>query len=120
VSKQDDLFLGHVDDEVGRARDKFPSPNLCFAALVEEVGELSEAMLKNAAGSEGWGPAQVYHEAVQVAAMALRCAVDGDPSFSSIPYSDPGSKPPMRYDDPDARWDHFDKTSAIDSGPRLG
>lgn len=103
---QDGIFLDKVQGEVVRARGKFPAPNLCFAALVEEVGELAQAMLKNAANVPGFGAQEVYDEAVQVAAMALRCAVDGDPSFFAIPYSDPSSKPAMKYDTEDSayRW----------------
>lgn len=67
-------FLADVEAEVRRARDKFPVANLTMAALTEEVGELAKAML-----DEPWK--RVRAEAVQVAAMALRVALDGDLSF---------------------------------------
>jgi len=89
VSEADDLFLGEVSSEVDRARRKFPSSNLVLAALVEEVGELAQAMLKAAAGQ--WPSYRVYSEAVQVAATALRCAVEGDPSFRD--YTEPNTVP---------------------------
>jgi NTP pyrophosphatase (non-canonical NTP hydrolase) len=88
VSDEEDCrFLSDVGDEVVRAREKFPSPNLVFAALVEEVGELAQAMLKRAAGKDTYE--HIRSEAVQVAAMALRVAVDGDPSFLTLEYVEP-------------------------------
>lgn len=72
-------FLYDVFMEVLRARQKFPSSRLVLAALTEEVGELAQAMLKNAAGK--WGQERIWEEAVQTAAMALRCAIEGDPTF---------------------------------------
>lgn len=70
----DTFFLVEVLEEVARARTKFPSSNLKLAALTEEVGELAKAMLDEPAEN-------VRKEAVQVAAMALRVAIDGDRSF---------------------------------------
>jgi hypothetical protein len=81
-------FLNDVRDEVDRARRKFPGTNLVLAALTEEVGELAQAMLKRRAGK--MTDEDVWKEAVQVAAMALRCAVEGDPSFNAVDYSEPG------------------------------
>jgi len=83
----DDQFVEDVLVELQRARRKFPSSILVLAALMEEVGELSQAMLKRRAGKDT--DAHVRQEAVQVAAMALRCAVDGDPSFDAVPYTEP-------------------------------
>ncbi len=79
-------FLEEVGLELERARTKFPSSNLVLAALMEEVGELAQAMLKVRAGH--WSAVRVYEEAVQVAAMACRVATEGDPSFS-IEYGEP-------------------------------
>jgi hypothetical protein len=84
---RDYLFLDHVSGEVARAREKFPSSNLVLAALTEELGELAQAMLKVRAGKEP--PERVWEEAVQVAAMALRVAVEGDPSFNAVEYREP-------------------------------
>lgn len=74
-------FLHEVAHEIDRARAKFPGSNLVMAALTEEVGELAQAMLKVAAGK--WPSSRIYEEAIQVAAMALRVAVEGDPSFET-------------------------------------
>lgn len=81
-------FLRDVEHELRRARGKFPGSNLVLAALTEEVGELAQAMLKRRAGK--MTDQDVWNEAVQVATMALRCAVEGDPSFESVSYSEPG------------------------------
>lgn len=58
--------------EVDLARDKFPAPNQNFVALIEEVGELGKAILEEPMEN-------VRKEAVQVAVMAMRVAVEGDP-----------------------------------------
>jgi hypothetical protein len=88
MTSDDTRFLGDVYSEVDRAREKFPGTNLVLAALTEEVGELAQAMLKRRAGK--MTDEDVWKEAVQVAAMALRCAVEGDPSFDAVAYSEPG------------------------------
>lgn len=82
----DQLFVKNVAEELDRARKKFPSSNLCLAALVEEVGELAKAMLKARAGKVPI--IEIWEEAVQVAAMAQRVAVEGDASFA-IEYKEP-------------------------------
>ncbi len=79
-------FLSEVHSEVLRARTKFPSSRLVLAALTEEVGELAQAMLKVAAGK--WPKERIRDEAVQVAAMALRVATEGDPTFDGR-YTEP-------------------------------
>lgn len=80
-----------IVDEVKAARAKFPDPRLSLAALTEEVGELAQAALElerldpNAPLRVAFARAHdVYREAVQVAAMAIRVATEGDPSFESM------------------------------------
>jgi len=80
--KEVGIFLGKVRNEVKRARDRFPTNTHQLAALTEEVGELNQAMIECGGLSEA---EDVYQEAVQVAAMALRVAVEGDRSFSYEP-----------------------------------
>lgn len=70
-----DEFLQAVKEEVLRAQVKYPKPNKNFAALVEEVGEVAKAFLED----EPVGA--VISEAVQVAAMAGRIALEGDPTL---------------------------------------
>jgi hypothetical protein len=65
------LALAAVAAEVQRGRVKFPGNRFMLAALAEEIGELAEAMVKGDA--EG-----IHREAIQVAAVALRIAEEGD------------------------------------------
>jgi len=74
-SRTDDFIL-EVMLEVSRARKKFPETAMTMAALVEEVGELAQAILDKPAS-------EVWAEAVQVACMAVRVATEGDSSASA-------------------------------------
>lgn len=89
ISYDDRDFLEDVQQELIRARAKFPNPHFSMTALTEEVGELARALLKVKAGKES--PVTVWEEAVQVAAMALRVAVEGDLSIRTYPdeYQEP-------------------------------
>ena len=79
-----DGFLADVSREVAKAMEKFPQPNPTIAALVEEVGEASQAALHIREGKhDDWW--KVWEEAVQVAAMACRLAVEGDPTVGAVP-----------------------------------
>lgn len=74
------VSVEHIADligEVGRARGLFPSPAGLLAALTEEVGELAKAILDES-------PERVRAEAIQVAAVALRIAAEGDPSLDPL------------------------------------
>lgn len=80
--KSDVDFVALVLSEVEFARRKFPSNKVLFAALVEEVGEVAKALQDETRE-------RVMSELVQVAAMALRLAVEGDPAYSnSLPEPD--------------------------------
>lgn len=72
-------FMADVITEVGAATAKFPQPNPTFAALVEEVGEVAKALMDLQLGKATH--ADVYNECRQVAAMATRIAIEGDPAF---------------------------------------
>lgn len=61
--------------ELRRAREKFPGNEHLLGALMEEVGELSTALL------EKQGAQRVFEEAVQVACVALRIATEGDADY---------------------------------------
>lgn len=82
MSRLDDrgFFLEAVYDEFDRAEKKFPSTHCALAALMEEVGELAQAMLHFHLEGKG-SEMQIKKEAVQVAVMAMRIALDGDPSI---------------------------------------
>ncbi len=58
------------------ARTKFPSNQHMALALVEEVGEVSQALIENQRGRQTHR--QVYRECVQAAVMAKRVATEGD------------------------------------------
>lgn len=62
-------------NEVARARNKFPNPDLLTTAFAEEAGELVKAILDNYHGK----PSNVYEEAIQVIAMVVRLIEEGDP-----------------------------------------
>jgi len=72
MSEFDENFLDAVREELARARHKFPEQSRLTTALalVEEVGELAQAILQGAPES------RVEAEAVQVAVMALRVVND--------------------------------------------
>ena len=72
-------FVTDMYDEQERATAKFPKADRLLGALVEEVGELAQALLKIQESKES--PQAVYDEAVQVAATAYRLAVLGEPDY---------------------------------------
>lgn len=74
-SKRAQVFFEAAHMETLIAMKKFPQPNPNLAALMEEVGELAQAFL------QGQEPYRIYAEAKQVAAMACRIAIEGDPQF---------------------------------------
>lgn len=73
-----------LDAEIHFARAVFPQPKHTLAALVEEVGELAQALLDNERGKKT--KADVFAEAIQVMNMAYRVAMDGDESFPSYKF----------------------------------
>lgn len=75
-------FFNDAVDETLSARGKFPihgddCDNPSIAAMMEEVGELAKAMMQEDTG-------RVREEALQVAAMAARCALEGDPTLDLV------------------------------------
>jgi NTP pyrophosphatase (non-canonical NTP hydrolase) len=69
-----------VRGELDAARGKFPETTHMLAALMEEVGELAQALMEH--DRDGSQTTQeVLREAVQVAAMAIRVAAEGDENF---------------------------------------
>lgn len=77
-SKRAEIFFEQAHMEAMHAIKKFPQPNPNLAALMEEVGELAKAFLE---GEESY---RIYAEAKQVAAMACRIAIEGDPQFKQL------------------------------------
>lgn len=60
-----------IHAEVIRSRTKFPGRRFLFAALIEKVGELAEAMIDDL-------PEQVQTEAIQCAGLIVRIIEEGD------------------------------------------
>lgn len=74
--------LSAVRDEVIRARHKFPTNKHLLAALMEEVGELAEALLIAEAENHVRDYLDdVRSEAIQVATVAVRIIEEGDHDF---------------------------------------
>jgi len=76
--------LEDVANEIRRAVEKFPDSKHQLTAMNEEVGELNQAILENHHGDVS--AREVYEEAIQVAAMAIRVATEGDHSFDYEPH----------------------------------
>lgn len=74
-----------VAEEVIRARSKFPNNRFLLTALTEELGELAQAYLQKKSKQE------IYEEAMQVAAMAIRIMEEDDAIFLTL--TDEESKP---------------------------
>ena len=70
-----DLFVDHLSAEAAKVRARRPRNDDKLADLTKAAGELAQALLRNKHEKSGAG--QVWREAVQVAAMALRVATEG-------------------------------------------
>lgn len=82
IQTDTDIFIEMVAMEVSRARAKFPDSRRSFAALVEEVGELAQALLHVLEKPGDMNRTRIREEAIQVAAMACRVATEGDSSLT--------------------------------------
>lgn len=69
-------FCCDMNKERVAAKIKHPSNKNLLPALMEEVGELANALLELENGAD---PRQVYKEAVQVATLAMRIALNEVP-----------------------------------------
>lgn len=91
-------FLADVAQEIIRARSLHPGNAHLLAALVEEVGELSKAMMENQ------GQKRINDEALHVACVACRIALEGDSDFVQIAPPRVYAYDPNYLDDPDSIW----------------
>lgn len=80
LTSADGLMFKMVRDELVAAREAFPGKTHMLCAMVEEVGELAQAIMQHDR-QQGTSVQEVLREAVQVAAMAIRVAVEGDDNF---------------------------------------
>lgn len=69
-------IVADIINELEKARAKFPSSEASMTALMEEVGELAKAYLDEPR-------ANIRAEAIQVATMAIRVALEGDPTLEA-------------------------------------
>jgi hypothetical protein len=83
LTSVDGLVIRMVRDELVAAREAFPTDVHRLAALGEEYGELCKALMEHDLGL-GTTTQQVLREAVQVAAMAIRVATEGDSNFTYL------------------------------------
>jgi hypothetical protein len=98
LNSSDGIVIRMVRGELDAARASFPNATHMVVALMEEVGELAQAMIDHdRSGSKT--PHEVLREAVQVASMAIRIAVEGDDNFSylfPVPVSEQRKRTPPR------------------------
>jgi NTP pyrophosphatase (non-canonical NTP hydrolase) len=80
LTSADGLVFKMIRDELVAAREAFPGKTHMLCATMEEVGELAQAMMQHDR-HEGTSAQEILREAVQVAAMAIRIAVEGDDNF---------------------------------------
>lgn len=73
-------LLHGIANEVVSARQKFPTNKHNLAAMLEEAGEVANALLEFENGNKTEG--DVVLECVQLAAMAIRIAEEGSAEFS--------------------------------------
>jgi len=71
-------WLPLVQDELARARAKFPKPDHLTLAMAEESGEVVKAMLDLRAGKGT--KAELHAEIIQTIAMCVRLLEEGDPA----------------------------------------
>jgi hypothetical protein len=69
-----------LNKELLFARRKFPSNKHLHCALIEEVGELAQSLMDGDSGKST--PSEIFAEAIQVAAMAIRVAEEGSKEFA--------------------------------------
>lgn len=83
IEQRTESMIADIRSELMRARIKFVGNNHQLTAFNEEAGELNKAMLEN--NYAGVPCRDVYMEAVQAAAMAIRVATEGDSTFTYNP-----------------------------------
>ncbi len=81
----DGKMIRAIRGELGQHRDAFPNTHYLMAGLVESVGDLMKALIQQQVGNRQ--PSEVFHEAVKVAAIAVRMGTEGDPDFPYEPYA---------------------------------
>ena len=75
--------LAKVEAEVWRARKLFPDPDGLSIALLEEIGELAQALLDRSLPRDDHDQ-RISEEAIQVAAVAVRISEEFDPLVDEV------------------------------------
>jgi len=81
----DGKMIRAIRGEIGQHREAFPNTHYLMAGLVEATGDLMKSLIQQQIGNRQ--PAEVFHEAVKVAALAVRMGTEGDPDFPYEPYA---------------------------------
>lgn len=90
------VTIKEIVAEIAEAREKFPGPDMTFPALVEEVGEVGQALMEHQRGGmnkktgKPFTAEDVFNECIQVATMAIRLATEGDKTMPryKFPFDD--------------------------------
>lgn len=80
IDDMTEQMIQDIRTELARARAKFPCNDHQLTAFNEEAGELNQAMLEREYSGKKTHR-DVWLEAVQAAAMAIRVATEGDSTF---------------------------------------
>ena len=80
LTSSDGLFYIMVRDAVAASRSSDPQTTHRLASVIEGVGELAKTMGEHDR-QQGTSVQEVLRNAVEVAAMAVRIAVEGDDNF---------------------------------------
>lgn len=80
IASPDGIVISMIMGELQASRTQFPDTTHMLAALVEEVGELAQALTEHDR-AQGTSAEEVLREAAQVATMAIRIAAEGDENF---------------------------------------
>lgn len=99
-----------IEKEINRARKLFPKNLDLYAALGEEFGEVSKALIQHKhEHKKEVTHEDIYEELIQTAVMCIRLASEGDPNFPYDPES--GSKGREwnqyiinPYEEKDSKW----------------
>lgn len=83
LNSPDGQVIRMVRDEIAAARAADPTTVHLLGTLMEKVGLLSTAMAQHDSGL-GTTTQEVLRAAVQVAAMAIRVATEGDADYSYV------------------------------------
>lgn len=83
IAARDRYMLGEIVRELGRARAKFPGVEHMTCAAMEEMGEVARALLQlEHEPAKGKRSVDVAGECIQLAAMAIRIATEGDTTYT--------------------------------------